>query len=220
MLSSVATHDTDPQTTEPGSPPDEAQDAENAAALIGNLAKAPLPAEDVRETEGHVAAAYAGAPHRPPRPTDKTVENAAVFVNATVPMSPPTPPDPMRTAPTVAGGRLLPTVASAAVRERDKRSIVIASVAGAVAAALLALVLVLAFTRAPSSLSSSSSTSAEPAPSPTPVPMMPPEPTTPVTAVAPTPTTTASPKPAPTSSTHTRPSAKPSATFAAPDRTF
>jgi len=218
MIPSVTTNDTDPQSTEPGAPPDDAEDAENAAALIGSLAKAPLPAADVRETEGHVAAAYAGAPHRPPRPTDKTVENAAVFVNATVPMSPPTPSDPMRTAPTVAGGRLLPTVASAAVRERNNRSVIIASVAGAIAAALLALVLVLVFTRSPSP-SSSSSASVEPAPSPTPVPWMPPEPSTPVTAVAPAPTTTSSPKP--TSSVHGgRPSPKPSSTFAAPVRTF
>src|SRR6185295_13851717 len=115
----------------------------------------------------------------------------------------------------VAGGRLLPTVASKAVRERNNRTLIIASVAGAIVAAFLAWGIVLAFSRpAPAP----TDTSAEPAPSPTPVPMMPPEPSTPSTAVAPTPTTTAAPKP--TSSVHTRPSAKPTSTFAAPDRTF
>jgi hypothetical protein len=100
----MSTHDTDPQrssllagladTTEPGPPPEatgtdpsnSGADSRLAASLLADLAKAPLPTEGVRETEGHSAAAVAIGAHRPPRPTDDGTIEPAVLLNTTEPL--------------------------------------------------------------------------------------------------------------------------------------
>lgn len=104
----MSTHDTDPQRsslfagsgdkTEPGPPPETAgtapegeTDAQLAAALLADLAKAPLPTDGVRETEGHSAAAVALAAHRPPRATDDGALEPAVLLNTTDPLPRPAP---------------------------------------------------------------------------------------------------------------------------------
>jgi hypothetical protein len=183
----MATNDTDPQApppfdtdasstdpTDPGNPPDAAADV--AASLLADLARGSLPRTDVRETEGHVAAAYAARPHHPPRANEKTVENAAVLVNATVPLARPSasasgsaaapagrglgPPAPsvvsMSGAPTVPGSRAF-EMTSPGERARYRTRVILASIGGALVAAVVALGLL-----AVSSSSSSSSSSPPP----------------------------------------------------------
>lgn len=147
MIDGMATHDTDPKNDTIVSPPDEDrttmdpaspdEDGSSAFAesLLADLAKAPLPAQDVRETEGHAAAAYAVPPHRPPRANEKTIENAAVVVNTTQPL-----PD---AEPTVRGGALLVSTTPSARAQQQQRRVLYASLGGAVAAAMIALVAVL-----------------------------------------------------------------------------
>lgn len=177
----MATNDTDPQRTkafaddgsrtEPGAPPladDAADGPSNAASLLAGLAQSAQPQQDVRETEGHVAAAYAAAPHRPPRANDKTVENPAVFINATVPL--PEPPSSgrqklgppaapfvrMNGAPTVPGGaRLFEGIernetTDPGERTKNQVRLYLACIAGIVVAGLIAVgILVLVQRSAP-----------------------------------------------------------------------
>lgn len=238
----MATHDTDPQraskapvpegeaTTEPGDAAADDGSSAFAASLLADLAKAPLPAADVRETEGHAAAAYAVAPHRPPRAHDKTIENAAVVVATTTDPIP--APALGRDEPTVSASRGFTTVPSA--RSRSKRRVVVASVAGAIAAGALALAVVgLAKPDAPDATtpppppSASPSLTASPPPPPS---SFPPPASAPVPATSPSAPAivTAAPaaRPAAKPPTTSRPAAttsprpRPSATFAEPDRTF
>jgi hypothetical protein len=243
----MATNDTDPQrippseedasSTDPGAPPDAAADV--AAGLLADLAKTSVPTEEVSETEGHAAAAYALAAHRPPRANDKTVENPAVFVNATVPLpQPPSsarvklgPPAPsvvsMNGAPTVPGGARLFERTSLGERARKQTRILLASIAGVVVAGLVAILVVGATSSSlprPAPSSSTSSSSSAPAASSAVVvetttatvsaPVVPPA----ESFAASSPPVVSASKPARSARPH--PSGRSSGTFAAPDRTF
>jgi eukaryotic-like serine/threonine-protein kinase len=183
----MATHDTDPQReqpfhddtsrTEPDAPPlDDA--ASNAASLLAGLAESSQPTPNVAETEGHVAAAYAAAPRRPPRPNDKTIENPAVFINATVPLPAPPPSSghqklgpaappvvSMKGDPTVLGGarlfEALQNQTDPGERARNQLRIYFAAIAGVVVAALIAIT-ALAIQRAPAKTAPASSSSPPP----------------------------------------------------------
>lgn len=243
----MPTNDTDPQREQPfhddtsRTDPD-GDGASDAAALLAGLAEGSQPAPNVPETEGHVAAAYAAAPRRPPRPNDKTIENPAVFINATVPLPPPPssshhklgPPAPpvvsMKGDPTVLGGarlfEALQNQTEPGERARNQMRIYFAAIAGVVVAALIAIT-VLAIQRSPKPTASSptSSPSAAPVDPSTASAAVVPQPTAPIIAPAPSsavvpPTPTVVTKP-----THGRPhgsgtptSPRPSATFAEPDR--
>lgn len=236
----MATNDTDPQRTEPfaddasrtepGAPPPDAG-GDVAASLLADLAKAPLP-EEVAETEGHVAAAYAAAPHRPPRANDKTVENPAVFINATVPLPPPPssgrqklgPPAPsvvsMNAAPTVPGGPRLFDTTEPGERTRNQTRVILASIAGVVVAALIAIVILVVSSPArPPSAVVASPSSTPPALSPDPpVVVTPPPPATIIGSSAPAPVATT--KPTHNGNARPQPTSRSSGTFADPDRTF
>ena len=248
----ATTNDTDPQReqpfhddtsrTEPGAPPltatAAADPSADAAALLAGLAPSPQPTPEVPETEGHVAASYAAAPHRPPRPNDKTIENPAVFINATVPL--PQPPSSgrqklgppaapvvsMKGDPTVLGGaRLFEHLANQTdpgERSRNQLKIYLASIAGIVVAALIVIV-VLAVAQRSSNTNAAPSASAASAPLP-PLPIPSPVVTS---TTAPSATTSATPSPTTppvvTTKPHVRPhgtspAARPSGTFAEPDR--
>ncbi len=258
LIDGMATHDTDPHRAQPPFPshdeartdPGDATTDEGSSAiaesLLADLARAPLPADNVRETEGHNAAAYAVAPHRPPRANDKTIETAAVVVETTTePLPVPLPATQETTVP--GGARLVATVPSE--RARSSRRIVLASIGGAVVAAAIAiLVVVLGGPEAGSSASTPSSaataappppapspsaaTSASPDPSPSPSIAATTPPATATTATAASSmtassTTTAAPrasaKPAGTARPSPPPSARPPrppGNFAEPDRSF
>lgn len=245
----MATNDTDPQREQPihddtsRTDPDGAS-ASDAAALLAGLAETAQPAPNVPETEGHVAAAYAGAPRRPPRPNDKTVENPAVFINATVPLPPPPssshhklgPPAPpvvsMKGDPTVLGGarlfEALQNQTDPGERARNQLRVYFAAIAGVIVAALIAIT-VLVLQRTPKAVTSSSSSSSSSAPS-TESPSTPPATAvvTPSTAptVAPTPTPssaaalTATPPTLTTKPTQGRPHGSASPTSPRPSATF
>lgn len=257
----MATNDTDPQRTqpfaddasrtEPGAVPvanDASPDASSdAASLLASLAETSQPLQDVPETEGHIAAAYAAAPHRPPRPNDKTVENPAVFVNATVPLLDPPPSSSrqklgppaapfvsMNGAPTVPGGARLfedlqrNETTEPGERAKNQMRIYLACIAGVVVAGLIAVgILTLVQSKSPST--STSTSSAVPSASAAP-PITPPQP---VVTVAPTGTTTATatttattaaaaPSPAPTVTTKPTTPVRPhgSSTSPRPSGTF
>jgi len=249
----MATNDTDPQRTnpfaddasrtEPGAPP-EADASAVAAGLLADLAKTPPP-EQVSETDAHVAAAYAVAPHRPPRANDKTVENPAVFINATVPLPPPPssgrvklgPPAPsvvsMKGALTVPGGARLYEAGQAEITEPGERArtqmrVLLACIAGVVVAAVIAIV-ILAIAPARSQPQTTATPSATPsmnmtAASPGVLPSVAPQPSTSVIASPPTAATSAQPTHAP-NKPHTKgspgsPTPPSSGSFAAPDRSF
>jgi hypothetical protein len=253
----MATNDTDPQRdqpfhddtsrTEPGGPPPPhpPDAASNAASLLAGLAESAQPTQDVRETEGHVAAAYAAAPHRPPRPNEKTVENPGVFINATVPLAAPPPssgrvklgpPAPpvvsMKGDPTVLGGaRLVEAIQNQTdpgERARNQLRVYFAAIGGVVVAGLIAIAVMIVM-RPP----------ANPAPSPSPPASAPTvssaapsiDEADPVATASSPASPTASPAPsaAPTVTAkptgHARPrgssslpSSRPSGTFAEPDR--
>jgi len=165
----ATTNDTDPQREEPvhDDPTHASRDEANAAALLAGLAESAQPTQDVAETEGHVAAAYAAAPHRPPRANEKTVENPAVFINATVPLPPPShpssghqrlgPPAPpvvsMKGDPTVLGGarlfEALQNQTDPGERAKNQMRIYFAAIGGVVIAGLITIT-VLLVQRAPS----------------------------------------------------------------------
>ncbi len=162
----MRTQDTDPRrsslvagtgdTTEPGPPPegsgtlpDGETDAQRAASLLADLAKAPLPTEGVRETEGHTAAAIALPAHRPPRAMKNGGVEPAVLVNVTEPLprsgpmrvDVPVPPSVWPETKGLAGRRSAvqhSTVPSARVHRRQTAAIVIVIAVAALAAAALA----------------------------------------------------------------------------------
>lgn len=244
LIDGMATHDTDPQrahaafpstddgATQPGGAPTDEGSSAIAESLLADLARAPLPTDNVRETEGHAAAAYAVAPHRPPRANEKTIETAAVVVATTEPGDRPLPLAEETTVPV--GTRLVETTPSA--RTRSSRRILVASIGGAVAAAAIAVAIVVfgspppAPTPAPTAAAPTTPASIDALPAPSPAPASSPSTTVSGTAsasVTASATTTGSPRttaktapaPRPTPPSSARPP-RPSGTFAEPDRSL
>lgn len=260
-MAGMATNDTDPQRTEPygddasrtepGAPPvastpDDASSA--AASLLAGLAESAQPIQDVAETKGHVAAAYAAAPHRPPRPNDKTIENPAVYINATVPLNPDPPSSSrqrlgppaapfvsMNGAPTVPGGaRLLESIernetTEPGERVKNQMRVVLACIAGVVVAGLIAIGILALVQRRPPEIAPSpavvvpsASVMAPSAVAPQPIVETAPTSTatTPSSRSASSPPTLTTKPSAPVRSqgSSTTPTPRPSGTFAEPDR--
>ena len=248
----ATTNDTDPQREQPihddvsRTEPDSASaNAANAASLLAGLSGDAQPTQDVAETEGHVAAAYAVAPHRPPRPNEKTVENPGVFINATVPLpqppssghvklGPPAPPVvSMKGEPTVLGGaRLVEALANQTdpgERAKNQLRVWFAAIAGVMVAALIAIAILMS-ARA-TTTTTPTVTSAAPTPSvsasappivaataSTEIPPSAPATTTPTTTTTTT-TTTATTKPTSHGRPHgSSPAPRSSGNFAEPDR--
>lgn len=253
LIEGMASHDTDPHRAEPRlasddetrtDPADATTDEGSSAfaqSLLADLARAPLPADNVRETEGHAAAAYAVAPHRPPRANEKTIETAAVVIETTEPVPRPLPAAQETTVP---GARLVATTPSA--RAKSSRRVVFASIGGAAVAAAIAIgVVVLGGPSHPAAAPAPATTASSPASVTAPADPPPASPATNSTAstgdpapaaspsaaasvstssmiatpAAPRPTAKPAPSARPSAPAPARP-AKPSGNFAEPDRSF
>ena len=84
----MAAHDTDPDSTLPSRPAETANEEGSVESLLADLSRAPMPVDGVRQTDGHMAASAAVAPHSPPRATESTMASdvPAVVLNTTQPL--------------------------------------------------------------------------------------------------------------------------------------